>query len=145
MIWNPLTWLIVDADLAWSRARFSDYDPAGDRIPGAVENVASVGLAIDHPSGWFGGARFRHFGEAPLIEDNRVRSKPTTLVNLEAGYRFWERYKISAAVYNVFDSEDSDITYLYESQLANETEPVEDIHFHPVEPRTVRVTLSGSF
>jgi outer membrane receptor protein involved in Fe transport len=145
VIWNPLSWLIVDADLAWSRARFSDYDPAGDRIPGAVENVASVGLAIDHPSGWFGGARFRHFGEAPLIEDDRVRSSPTTLVNLEAGYRFWERYKISAALYNVFDRKDNDITYFYESQLANEAEPVEDIHFHPVEPRTLRVTLSGSF
>lgn len=145
VIWNPLRWLIVDADLAWSRARFSDYDPAGDRIPGAVENVASVGLAIDHPSGWFGGARFRHFGAAPLIEDNRVRSDSTTLVNLEAGYRFWKRYRISAAVYNVFDSEDNDITYFYESQLPNESQPVEDIHFHPVEPRTVRVTLTASF
>ena len=145
VIWNPLSWLILDADLAWSRARFSDYDPAGDRIPGAVENVASVGLAIDHPSGWFGGARFRHFGSAPLIEDNRVRSDSTTLVNLEAGYRFWKRYKISAAVYNVFDSEANDITYFYESQLANESAPVEDIHFHPVEPRTVRVTLTASF
>lgn len=145
VIWNPLTWLIVDADLAWSRSRFSDFDAAGDRIPGAVENVASVGVAIDHPSGWFGGARFRHFGDAALIEDNRVRSEPTTLVNLEAGYRFWERYKISAAVYNVFDSEDNDITYFYESQLANETQPMEDIHFHPVEPRTVRVTLSATF
>lgn len=145
VIWNPLSWLIVDADLAWSRARFSDYDAAGDRIPGAVENVASVGLAIDHPSGWFGGARFRHFGSAPLIEDDHVRSSSTTLVNLEAGYRFWQRYKISAAVYNVFDSDDNDITYFYESQLAGETEPVEDIHFHPVEPRTVRVTLSASF
>ena len=51
----------------------------------------------------------------------------------------------SSAVYNVFDSDDNDITYFYESQLANETAPVEDIHFHPVEPRTVRVTLSGSF
>jgi hypothetical protein len=145
VIWNPLSWLILDADLAWSRSRFSAFDPAGDRIPGAVENVASVGLAIDHPSGWFGGARFRHFGEAPLIEDNSVRSDPTTLVNIEAGYRFWNRYKLSAAVYNVFDSDDRDITYYYESQLANETAPVEDIHFHPVEPRTLRVTLSGSF
>ena len=133
-IWNPLSWLIVDADLAWSRARFTDFDPAGDRIPGAVESVASVGVALDHPSGWFGGARFRHFGEAPLIEDNSVRSEPTTLVNLEAGYRFAKRYKISAAIYNVFDSEDNDITYFYESQLADETDPVEDIHFHPVEP-----------
>ncbi|WP_218042952.1 TonB-dependent receptor [Steroidobacter gossypii] len=144
-IWNPVPWLIVDADLAWSRARFSDADPAGDRIPGAVENVASLGVAIDHPSGWFGGARFRHFGAAPLIEDNSVRSEPTTLVNVEAGYRFADRYKISAAVYNVFDSNDRDITYFYESQLAGESEPVSDIHFHPVEPRTVRVTLGVTF
>lgn len=145
VIWNPLSWLILDADLAWSRARFDDFDPAGNRIPGAVENVASIGVAVDHPAGWFGGARFRHFGEAALIESNRVRSEPTTLVNLEAGYRFWKRYKVSAAVYNVFDSDDNDITYFYASQLADETEPVEDIHFHPVEPRTVRVTLSSRF
>ena len=144
-IWNPVNWLIIDADLAWSRSRFSDPDPAGNRIPGAVENVASLGIAIDHPSGWFGGARFRHFGKAPLLEDNSVRSDPTTLVNVEAGYRFAERYKLSAAVYNVFDSTDNDITYFYESQLAGEAEPVADIHFHPVEPRTVRVTLSTTF
>ncbi|MFL6550275.1 MAG: TonB-dependent receptor [Povalibacter sp.] len=144
-IWNPIPWLIIDSDLAWSRARFTDSDPAGDRIPGAVESVASVGIAVDHPSGWFGGARFRHFGDAPLTEDNSVRSDPTTIVNLEAGYRIGKRYRLSAAVYNVFDSKDNDITYFYESQLANESEPVADIHFHPVEPRTVRFTLSGTF
>lgn len=144
-IWNPLSWLIVDADFAWSRSRFSDDDPAGNRIPGAVEGVASLGLAIDHPTGWFGGARFRHFGAAPLIEDNSVRSDSTTLVNIEAGYKIGKNWKVSAALYNVFDSEDNDITYFYESQLANETEPVEDIHFHPVEPRTLRVTLSTTF
>ena len=144
-IWNPLSWLILDADLAWSRARFADADPAGNRIPGAVEHVASLGVAVDHPGGWFGGLRFRHFGAAPLIEDNSVRSDPTTLVNLEAGSRIGRHWRISAALYNVFDSTDNDITYFYESQLANETEPVEDIHFHPVEPRTVRVTLRTSF
>jgi outer membrane receptor protein involved in Fe transport len=144
-IWNPVSWLIIDSDLAWSRARFSEADPAGDRIPGAVESVASIGVAVDHPNGWFGGARFRHFGEAPLIEDDSVRSDPTTIVNLEAGYRIGKRYKLSAAVYNVFDSNDNDITYFYESQLANEIAPVADIHFHPVEPRTVRFTLSGTF
>lgn len=53
---------------------------------GWVERVASMGVAIDHPSGWFGGARFRHFGAAPLIEDDSVRSRSTTLVNLEAGF-----------------------------------------------------------
>jgi hypothetical protein len=144
-IWNPLSWLILDADLAWSRSRFTDDDPAGDRIPGAVERVASLGLAINHPSGWFGGARMRHFGAAPLIEDGSVESDPTTLVNFEAGYHFTDRLKLSAALFNAFDASDNDITYFYESQLAGEASPVEDIHFHPVEPRTVRVTLQATF
>jgi outer membrane receptor protein involved in Fe transport len=144
-IWNPVSWLILDADLAWSRSRFVESDPAGDRIPGAVECVASVGLAIDHPSGWFGGARLRHFGAAPLIEDDSVRSDPTTLVNLEAGYHITDNIQLSAALFNVFDSRDNDITYLYESQLPGEAQPVNDIHFHPVEPRTFRVTLRATF
>lgn len=144
-IWNPVRWLIVDVDLAFSHARFADDDPAGKRIPGAIEHVASVGLVIDHPSGWSGGLRLRHFGAAPLIEDDSVRSQPTTVVNLEAGYTFAERWKLSAAIYNALDSDDNDITYFYESQLANEAEPVEDVHFHPVEPRTVRVALKRAF
>jgi hypothetical protein len=28
---------------------------------------------------------------------------------------------------------------LYESRLPNESNPVEDLHFHPAEPRTLRV------
>ena len=148
-IWNPVSWLILDADLAWSRSRFTQNervsDPAGNRIPGAVENVASVGLAVDHPSGWFGGARLRHFGEAPLIEDASVESDSTTLVNLEVGYHITKSVQLSAALYNVFDSRDNDITYFYESQLPGEAEPVNDIHFHPVEPRTFRLTLRATF
>lgn len=91
------------------------------------------------------GARFRHVGAAPVIKDNRVRSAATALVNIEAGCRFGREYKVSAAVYNVFDSKDNDITYFYESQLANETVPVEDIRFHPVEPCMVRLTLMANF
>jgi TonB-dependent receptor-like protein len=144
-IWNPVSWLILDADLAWSRSRFTEFDPAVDRIPGAVEQVASVGLAIDHPSGWFGGARLRHFGKAPLIEDGSVESDPTMLVNLEAGYHLTDNIQLSAALFNVFDSRDNDITYFYESQLPGEARPVSDIHFHPVEPRTLRLTLRATF
>jgi outer membrane receptor protein involved in Fe transport len=142
---SPRSWLTLDADLAWSRSRFDGFDLAGDRIPGAVERVASVGIAVQHPGGWFGGARFRHFGEAPLIEDDRVRSDPTTLVNLEVGRRIGKRFSISLAASNVFDSEDNDITYFYESQLPGEAAPVEDRHFHPVEPRTLRLTMETHF
>ena len=39
--------------------------PAGDRIPGAAENVASLGVTVNRNAGWFGGARVRYLGEAP--------------------------------------------------------------------------------
>jgi hypothetical protein len=142
---TPRQWLTLDADLAWSKGRFSEFDAAGEYIPGAVERVASVGVAMQHPGGWFGGARFRHFGAAPLIEDNSVRSDPTTLVNLELGRRFAKRFAVSLAAYNVFGSDDNDITYFYESQLPGEGAPVEDRHFHPVEPRTLRLTVETRF
>ena len=143
--WTPLEWLIVDADYAWAHARFADPDPAGDRIPGAVETVVSVGLTVHRDAGWFGGARLRYFGPAPLIEDDSVRSRSTLLVNADVGYRFSPRFDIVATVFNLFDAEDNDISYFYESQLPGEPAPVADLHFHPVEPRTLRVTAGYRF
>jgi outer membrane receptor protein involved in Fe transport len=141
----PLEHVVLDADLAWTRARYTDPDPAGDRIPNAVENVLSVGVTVNGDAGWFGGARLRYFGPAPLIEDDSARSRSTMLVNVEAGYRFTPQLSAAISVFNVFDRRDNDITYFYESQLRGEPAPVADVHFHPVEPRTVRATLSLKF
>ena len=139
---TPREWLTLDADLAWSRGRFSEFG-CGRAIAFRAPSSAWPRWAspLQHPSGWFGGARFRHFGKAPLIEDDSVRSDPTTLVNLEIGRRIGRRFSISLAAYNLFDSDDNDITYFYESQLPGEGAPVEDRHFHPVEPRTLRLTV----
>ena len=80
-----------------------------------------------------------------MIEDASVESGATKLVNIEAGYRFSERVNLSAAVLNVFDSDDNDISYFYVSQLQGEAAPTADVHFHPVEPRTLRVTIATEF
>jgi hypothetical protein len=143
--YSPVSDIVIDADLAWSHARFTGFDPAGDRIPNAVESVASVGIAYNRPLGLYGGARLRYFGAAPLVEDNSVRSNSTMIVSLETGYRFNPALSFEVSVFNVFDSKDNDITYFYESQLPGEVEPVSDIDFHPVEPRTVRATVTMRF
>ena len=145
VFYTPFDWLIVDADLAWTRARYSDPDPAGDRIPNAVESVASLGMSLNRDESWFGGARVRYFGPAPLIEDNSARSNSTLVVNLEAGYHVTPSFSVVATVFNVLDADDNDITYFYESQLRSESAPVADYHFHPVEPRTIRVAATLRF
>jgi len=142
---EPRTWLIVDADYAWSKARFSDSDPVGDRIPGAVDSAASLGVSVESPSGWFGGARLRYLGAAALLEDDSVRAPSSTLVNLNFGRHVGDHWRLSLGIYNLFDRQANDITYFYESRLAGESAAVEDIHFHPVEPRTFRATVEVEF
>jgi hypothetical protein len=142
---RPMKHLVLDADFAWSHASFTEFDASGDYIPGAVERVASLGVTLDHPAGWFAGARLRYLGSATLIENNSMRSDPTTLLNLETGYDFTATLSVTLSVLNALDSDDNDISYYYDSQLANENAPIADVHLHPAEPRTVRLGLRARF
>lgn len=145
--YTPTEWLTIDADIAYARARFRGADPsgAGDYIPGAVEGVASLGASVDHLGSWFGGIHLRYFGPRALIEDNSVRSDNTTLLNATLGYKISKRLSVDLEVFNLLNSKANAIDYYYESQLASESAPVADKHFHPIESRSLRVTLSGAF
>ncbi|MDR2877999.1 MAG: TonB-dependent receptor [Chromatiales bacterium] len=148
---RPMQWLIIDADYAWSKARFRDDDDAGNYVPGALVDTASLGVTANAAHGWFSAARLRHLGAAPLIEDNSVRSSASTMVNLDVGRHITEHWTVTLSLFNVFDTKANDIAYYYESQLPAigaapaEAAPVEDIHFHPVEPRTLRATVRYDF
>lgn len=118
----------------------------GDRIPGAVEGVASVGLSVPDLHHFSGSLRYRYFGPRPLIEDDSVRSKSSMLINGRLGYAISSRVRVNLDIHNVLDSKGSDIDYFYASRLPGEpAEGVEDFHTHPVEPRSFRVALSTSF
>ena len=67
-------------------------------------------------------------------------------MNAQLGYKFSETWSAAVDVFNVFDSKHSDIDYYYASRLPGEPEEgVEDIHFHPTEPRQFRVSVTAKF
>ena len=143
--YRPMNWLVLDADLSLSRARFSESAPAGDFIPGAIDRVMSLGASIDALGPWSGMLQMRYFGPRPLISDNSVRSQSTLMWNLRTTYRIDPRMKLSVDVINLFNRQASDIDYFYQSQLRGEAAAVNDVHFHPVEPRSLRLTLTANF
>ena len=139
-------WLLFDLDVALSNARYADRDPAGRFIPGALGKVLSFGVTVTDLGRWFGSFEMRYFGPRPLIEDNSVRSAGSALGTLRVGYRLAPRTRVSVDVFNLFNRRASDIDYLYRSRLQGEAAAgVNDVHFHPVEPRSLRVTLSHTF
>jgi hypothetical protein len=144
--WRLRPWLTADADLSFSRAEFTDIDPAGQRIPGALARVISGGLMVEPRQEIFGSLRVRHFGPRPLVEDASVRSSGTTLWNGELGYRYSNKARIVLEMFNLFDSKVSDIDYFYRSRLPGEpVDGVDDVHTHPALPRSARVGLQLSF
>jgi hypothetical protein len=143
--YQPLGWLAFDVDLAFTDGHFTDEPSDADHIPGAIDTTISAGVVLGKPEGWFGSFRARYFGPRDLVEDGSVKGSSSFLCNGRLGYRHagWE---ISVDVLNIFDRQDNDIEYYYESRLSGEPpEGVADIHFHPVEPRTVRVSGTWRF
>ena len=139
--YKPLKWLTVDFDVAFARARSRDFSPAGDRIPGAVEGVGQLAVTIGELGPWSGALRLRYFGPRPLIEDNSVRSHPGATFNGRVAYKIGKTLKVELEGFNLANRRDSAIDYLYASRLKNELAAVDDIHFHPIESRSMRLTL----
>ena len=144
--YKPTSWMTIDADIAYARARYRNTDIVGDRIPGSIEGVASLALSIENLGSYYGGLQLRYFGPRPLIEDNSVRSKGTTTLNGRLGYKINPTTTINLEGYNLTNNKDSAIDYFYTSRLPGEQSAgVDDVHFHPIESRSFRLNLIASF
>jgi len=145
-LYRPVQELALDADLSLSRSRFRGEGAGGDLVPGSVETVFSAGATLDSGRGISGSLRVRYFGSRPLTEDGSVRSRPSTLLEARAGWEIASGVRIVADVFNLLNSRVSEVEYLYRSRLPGEPAAgIEDVHSHPVGPRTARLGLTYGF
>jgi outer membrane receptor protein involved in Fe transport len=183
--YRPVSWVDIDADLAVTHARFIGFDKEqaetyaqlaadpqssqalignapGNFIPNAPAVVASAGITLGEPTGWFGTLRWRYLGPSPLTEDGAFRSPPTSIFNGRLGYRFDNGWRIQIDALNVFNTKTNQINYAYRSLLPadalfKQCFPVQVAHaavcqagvmdyiLHPAEPLAIRVSLIGTF
>ena len=155
-------WVHADLNAAFSRARFDhsvapddlgcgDASPSypctqiiaitGRYIPNSPTSVIDAGLTAEHPSGWFGALRMRHFGKSPLVEDGSARSPAYTTFDLQVGYQQPRKWRLALDAFNLFNVKWNDIEYYYVSRLQSEPAPKADFVVHPGVPLTVRVTF----
>lgn len=143
--WRPTDRLSLTASYATTHARFTGDPPEGDRIPNAVGQVVSAGATWRVAEASTLSLTWRRLGAAALIEDNSVRSRPASLVNALFVQDLGPA-SLMVEVLNLTDSQRDDIAYAYASRLPSEPAGgVDDVHFHPVEPRTVRAGLKINF
>jgi outer membrane receptor protein involved in Fe transport len=139
--YKPVKWLSIDFDAAFAHARSRELPAGQDRIAGAVEGVGQLALTVSQLGAWEGALRLRYFGPRPLLADNSVRSHASTTLNGRVGYRLRKDLKLEFEGFNLANKRVSSIDYYYASQLRGENAPREDVHFHPIESRSFRLTL----
>lgn len=143
--YKPLKWLSVDLDLAYARARSRGYVEEGSYIAGAIEGTGQLAVTVDNGGPYSASLKLRYFGPRPLIEDNSVRSNSSMTLNGRLGWKIRKDLRLELEAFNITNRHDSAIDYYYASQLKGEAAPVSDIHFHPIESRSVRATLIKNF
>ncbi|MGM9487138.1 TonB-dependent receptor [Ideonella sp. YS5] len=143
--WTPGEHFLLDADLAWTHARFDN----ADRIPNAVDSVASVAAAVRNIGPWSASLQWRWLGPGALVEDNSVRSSPSSTFNLRISraLRDWLQRdaELTLDVFNLLDAKVDDIQYVYEYRLPGQPTSETGKVIHPAEPRSARLTLRVAF
>ena len=144
--YTPNRWLLLDLDLATTRARFTDYDPVGQFIPEALRATVAAGITAHDVGRWTTSLFMRYFGPRALTENDSVQSPSTTLFNTQTSYRLSKDVSVRFDIFNLFNAQAPDITYYYTSRLPGEPAAgVTGLHFHPVESREVRLGLAAAF
>jgi hypothetical protein len=157
--YEPNPWVSLDADVSFSRARFThtvvddEAGRSGKHIPEAVESVVATGVSFHQPDdqGFFSELRLRYFGPRDLSVSGSPRSGATALLSANLGYHVNDHVTIGAELFNILDREDHDIDYYYPSFVpgvdpspdpGNAPDGVNDVHFKPVEPISFRIAMS---
>lgn len=133
-----------DVNASFVDSEFVGVPRNEDHIPNAPGRVVGAGITYVGFNGFNGSLRMRHFGDVPLVEDDSVRQGSTTVYNMSIGYEVGS-WSFGVDVLNLFDAEDNDIAYWFESRLPGEASAAEDLHFHPVLPRSVRFSVRRRF
>ena len=139
-------WLLIDADMAWTHARYADANAngeMGDFIGNAVSRVGLLGVTLHELGPWSAGLITRFIGSYPLSQDGTLTTPSAIVSNLLVKRAITPRVTVQLDVLNVFDRKFYDIAYEQDYRVTptaaiNPT----GVTVHPGEPREFRVSLN---
>lgn len=139
---------LLDADLAWTHARFADANAngaAGNQIPNAVPEVALIRATAKNFGPWTAAIEERYIGAYPASQDGSITSPSSLVTNFRVLRQLSPSVKVSLDLLNAFNLQYYDILY-QQDYRTSPTGPVvpSGTSVHPGEPREFRVNLNVS-
>jgi outer membrane receptor for Fe3+-dicitrate len=137
-------YLFLDTDLNYTHARTIDAPEGQNYIPLAPDFTATVGLNSSQYKGFSGGFHYRYLKSRPANEDNSIVAKGYMISDINLNYEYGNiTFGLSAE--NIFNTQWNETQFTTESQLQNESQSVEEIHFTPGTPFFLKAKVTYRF
>ena len=152
--YQPLPWLELNTDLAFSKARYQGsmdtlnnvYGLDGPSIENAPSFTGSAAVLIDNLGPWYGSLQWRVLGPYPVVDgDEYPQDKGYSEFNLDAGYKVNTKLRLQVGIFNLFNTTANAAAFDYESQLTPTSQPVTGLQVHPLEPISARFSATYNF
>jgi outer membrane receptor protein involved in Fe transport len=144
-------WLELYGSYSADHARFTTpFDDGtghvGEYLPNAPFATGSFAAYIKDLGAWSGGLQYRYLGAYPLSSDGAIRGSGYGEWNADVRYRRADGWQLALGVYNLTNKKANAAEFWYVDRLAGEpADGVADVHVHPLEPISTRLTLSKTF
>jgi TonB-dependent Receptor Plug Domain len=137
-------YLFFDFDGTYTFARSIDGLNNENYIPLAPKVTATGALSLNNYKRFSGSFNYRYLGDRSANEDNSVVAKGYFVSDFTLNYTI-NSIQIGLTIENVFNTKWNETQFLTESQLQNESQSVEEIHFTPGTPFFSKIKIAYNF
>ncbi len=142
--YEPVKWLIIDADLNYAKPRSIDEPKGADYIPLAPIFTATGGISFKNQHGAQISLRNRYMADRPANEDNSTIAKGYFVHDLFINYPY-KKFDFNVSIQNLFNVKWKETQFDTESRLRNEADPITEIHFTPGTKFYLKASLNFRF
>jgi outer membrane receptor protein involved in Fe transport len=151
LTYQALRWLELYGSYSGNHARYvTPYDDGtghvGEYLPNAPFATGSFNVYIKNLGPWSGSMGYRYLSSYPLSSDNSVQGHGYGTWSGDAHYVIGRGWSVGLAIYNLLNKKADAAEFWYIDRLPGEPATgVADVHIHPLEGISGRITIAKSF
>jgi outer membrane receptor for Fe3+-dicitrate len=134
----------LNSDINYTYARSTEEPKGQNYIPLAPDLTSTGGISVNNYKGFSSSLNYRFLKSRPANEDNSIVAKGYFVSDFNMNYQY-KKMNYGIIIENIFNTKWKETQFATESQLQNETQSVEEIHFTPGTPFFIKGKITYTF
>lgn len=134
----------LNSDINYTYARSTEEPEGQNYIPLAPDLTSTGGISVTNYKGFSSSLNYRYLKSRPANEDNSIVAKGYFVSDFNMNYQY-KKMNYGIVIENLFNTKWNETQFATESQLQNETQSVEEIHFTPGTPFFIKGKITYTF